>query len=299
MKTGLIGKRRRNRLEELARQANEDPVFDDIIAAEKIKSFFGLAPCENARRLVRGIETVVSMGFKEFEDGKLVYRNKIDNDNKDIQFSYDNALLAIAYLGLGEKQKAEELVKSIEKYIGLTIRQLIGYSTKEKGVDFIPENAVLAFAYSGLGMKEKAFQLIKNTYSIYGSVSSAPCLVTLALAHLGVDECEQALKLKSEAEKQFVKIGQDKLLRCSPSINEINADFNALMAALYYFLGEPENGKKLMQSIENQMKVYDCNENMFVPISYKTPGDATFSSCANSAMAIAYMAREYYEKNEN
>jgi len=279
MKTKLIGKRRKKRLEELARMADNDPLINEIIKGKPVEKNrvykFGLEPCDQAAELIERVETEI--GFERF--GMLrrkLIRASINSDNVKLS---DNALLAVAYAGLKRREDAEMLIDDIKYHFG----------TKEKTV-FDALSRAFAYAYMGRGDTRKRIENIEtNCMQKDGFVSEIDFSVfTYNNALLALDY--SLLRMDKKADNLLEKTRSRLMSDDDPSLfchrldqKHTSLSASTLMSLAYFAQGK--DGSGLIEEVEKY--ILDISYEIFQGITNR-----------DVAMAIAYMAREHYRKNE-
>ena len=273
-KMKLLGNRKR-RLEELAREAAEDPVFKEVfegkqeIMDQKPDNFLKMLPTYNAEKLVKGIEKHIGFG--------MILTEQVAGQGKKEKLVYpmqhilkpnlcDNALLAIVYLGLDRKEEAEQIMRGIDRHFhiedktGLAQHDMIirEGKTESKSLD----NCLLAIAFYGIGMKSTAEQIIESVESEFG----IPFDTT------------------------FIK-------RSRQIYHKIYAMDNAALAIAYSLLGRKKDAKILVDSIKHYFEFqhsydYDHPNLKWLGYNIKDEGDRwfpnkTFSTSTNALFAVA------------
>ena len=311
MRTELIGNRKKGRLEELAREAENDPVFVDVMAelkGDKCEfSFLKLKKCDKAMKLINGVEKHI--GFIEKDGAKYV----CDSLKHKYWIIATNLDLVIAYNAIGKTAEARELMSYLEP------------KTKtESFLDYTSNIATAALAHLSFGrideaanwvnyiFKNRSFQAdhdwkivhnrSKPSFIKMKSVDSA----LLALACAGVGRKNDTLKLINGIKREFRLshiVDDDTLLVEDHVVDNSyrstpyhSTSANAYFAMACYNLGQKELAKEVMNGIDMIIeKKFNENEILIGDELDKWNHRHAYSSLA---AALAYMAQAHYE-NEN
>ncbi len=324
-KTKVLGdKDKKNGIDDLLKKAGKDSKIEEIVGKKKktrkrktpknVSGFMKkFTPCRESYKLIRGIDTQI-----KFERRTGAVLHGIGNFNLH---THDSALLALAYLASGREKAASIALKIIEEEADICYVDGGFYS--RMGVRSGPSpqtslsNLSIALAYMGFNRREDAEKLIELTeneigfkkYRLIQDTIRAEEYYTanlddnalLALAYFNLGRKKEARQLIKDIEEHFgfsyyrgVKLVNP---RAGYGKNDsyIKPSNNALLALAYFAAGKKEKALELIEDLE-----YFYGFNNF-DSDTKLVWDKDRSNCYtfdNTALALAYMAREYHENNK-
>lgn len=322
----LGNKKEEGKMEDLVRKAKDDPVFKKVIGkankpkikvkktrkrVKKVKSrhipgldVLGFAPSPEAKKILRGIEEYI-----DFDDKSGLVNDTVSDFTQSGE-EYETALLAVAYFANGEKWKGLDLIKRIDAH--RDAQELSRHS-----YFYAHAAAAVALAYLAAERKDDALEIIKDIergefdhetglFKGYDTLAdNIPVIRTidnalLATAYIAAGKRGHGLTLIRNI-KKHIGFDSDKPRLFKNKLNDPSSAIvpeNAAVTLAYFAAGMPGAGLRLFKDMNTIFHLDETiKENDL--FSYRTfQKNKRIHSEDNILLAIAYMAKEYFENNQ-